>query len=435
MSVTAASKSQEWRAHWPLVLTALVGFSFPTITSFSIGLFMEPLHQEFGWGRTEVSAGVTLAALLMVPSSPFVGALIDRWGVRRLALPGILLTALAIAAFSLANGSVKQWLMLWALYGLASLLVKATIWISAVSSKFTAGRSLALGVTLTGSALAAGLTPPLTRWLIDTFGWRDAYMLLGLGWGLPTLVLCLFFLFDARDTNRRATADAASEPPAPLAGLSMREAVRSLPLLRIGLATLIAFMISNSLVIHKVPILTEAGVTRETAALLASLSGAAALLGKLVTGWLMERFDAGWVGGLTNAVTAAAMLLLLEPFRTPALIVASMVVVGYAGGTKLQICAYLTSIYGGARNFGKIFGVMTSIIAAAGGLGPLLGGVIYDLSGGYDLLILIGAPATLFAGLLLIRLGPFPEWSAAAAHPRRVAAPKLATTPQGVRET
>ena len=87
---------------------------------------------------------------------------------------------------------------------------------------------------------------------------------------------------------------------------------------------------------------------------------------------------------------------------------------GYAGGTKLQICAYLTSIYGGLRNYGKIYGVMASIIAVTGAIGPLFGGIMYDLAGSYDTLILSGIPMSLLAAVLLIRLGPFPEWAQAA---------------------
>jgi predicted MFS family arabinose efflux permease len=414
MSMEAPSRAAEWRAHWPVVLVAFVGFSFPAMALHSTGLVIEPLSREFGWSRTQITAGVTLAGVMTIPLSPFVGALIDRWGVRRLALPGVILTSLAIAGFSLANGAFWQWMGLWFLFGLAGLLVKSTIWMTAVTSSFTTARSLALGVALGGTAFASALTPPLTRWITDTYGWREAYAWLGLGWGLPTFVLTLFFLFDARDRGRRAKAAGASAEPAPdLPGLSIQEAARSLALIRVGLATLITLVLGASLVVHKVPILTEAGVTRETAALLASLSGIAAILGKLVTGWLMERFDAGLIGGITNSVTALALVLLLEPFRTPTLIVVAMVVVGYAGGTKLQICAYLTSIYAGMKNFGKIFGVMASIISLAGSLGPLLGGIAYDVSGSYDLLILIGIPASLVGGLLLVRLGPFPEWSRA----------------------
>ena len=400
----------EWRAHWPLVLAAFVGWSFPAAAVHSTGLFIEPLTQEFGWSRTQITAGVSLGVILAVPFSPFVGALIDRWGVRRIALPGLVLTSLAIAGLGLANGSTAQWMTLWAIYGMAALLLKSTIWTAAVSGVFSAGRSLALGVTLSGSAFATAAAPPLAQWLTDSYGWREAYAAIGFGWGIPALLLSVLFLADARDIRRRK-GETSHAAQAGLSGLSVKEAARSLPLLRIGLATLITLLMGSTLVVHKVPILTEAGVTRETAALLASLSGIASIMGKLGTGWLMGRYDAGWVGGLTNTAVALALVLLLEGIRSPPMIVASMVIVGYAGGAKLQICAYLTTVYGGMRNFGKIFGMMASVIALAGAVGPLAGGVAYDLAGDYNTLILAGIPLSVLSGLLLIRLGPAPVWS------------------------
>lgn len=406
------TRSAEWRKHWPVVLAAFVGFTLPSVVIQSTGLVMEPLSKEFGWSRTGISAGAALAGALSVPLSPLVGALIDRWGVRRLALPGILATSLAIAALSLANGSFLLWMTLWAIYGLAALSVKTTIWSMAVTGTFTVGRSLALGVALSGTAAAGVIVPPLTQWITDTYGWREAYVALAVSFGAPTFILSALFLKDGQEERRSRKKAAAAQGVDPgLPGLSVKEAMRSLPLIRVALATLITLVLASSLLVHKVPILTEAGITREKAALLASLSGVAAIVGKLITSLLMERFDAGWIGGLTNATTAIAMVLLLEPFRTPAAIVVSMLFVGYAGGTKLQICAYLTGIYGGMRNFGKIFGVMASVIALASSLGPLLGGMVYDLSGGYDTLIWMAIPGSLLSGALLIRLGPYPEWS------------------------
>jgi predicted MFS family arabinose efflux permease len=411
MSATDPSRSGEWRAHWPIVLVAFVGFSFPSMVIQTVGLVIQPITHEFGWSRAQFSAGFTLSAALAVPLSPFVGGLMDRVGMRRMAVPGALVMGLSIAAISLANGSMWQWMALWAFHGLANLMVTSTIWTAVVTRTFTAARSMALGVALCGTSFAAAVTPPLTRWLADDYGWRNAYLVLGAAWGAATFVLCLLFLFDRPVRDRHERGGAPAEPAEPPPGLSVQQAVRSLPLLRVGLATLITLTLGSALLVHKVPILTEAGVTRESAALLASLGGLAAITGKLVTGWLMERFDAGWIGGLTNAVTAIAMLFLLEPFRTPTLIVVSMLFVGYAGGTKLQICAYLTGVYAGMRNFGKIFGAMTSMIALAASLGPLLGGVAYDLSGDYAILIWVAIPASLVSGLLLIRLGPYPEWS------------------------
>ena len=120
---------------------------------------------------------------------------------------------------------------------------------------------------------------------------------------------------------------------------------------------------------------------------------------------------------------AIAFALLLEPLRTPTLIVVAMVIIGYASGTKLQICGYLTTRYGGMRNFGKIFGTMASIIALGTGLGPVLGGFVYDLYGSYAPFLVAGMAGSLLSGLLIFGLGRYPEWEQDA----RAAAPAEAS--------
>ncbi|CAN7632316.1 MFS transporter [Phenylobacterium sp. LjRoot219] len=377
--------------------------------SYSLGLFMEPLGAEFGWSRAQISAGLTIPALTMALLSPAIGAAVDRWGSRRLALPGLVLTAVAQAAFGFANGSMTQWLGLWAFYAFATLGLQTTVWTTAVSSTFTLNRGLALGVTLAGTALGQTFIPPLTNWLITTFGWRQAYAWLGVGWGVPCFLIAFFFLYDARDRQRRSPREGASSMAA-LPGLEFREALCSVPLIRIGISTLLTMFAGTAVLVHQVPILTEAGVSRTEAAWLASLAGLAGVIGKLVTGWLTDRFSAGVVGALTLSVPAIAFLALLEPFRSPALIVAAMVIVGYAAGGKLQISAYLTARYAGMRNFGKIFGLMTSMVALGGGLGPTAAGAIYDRFGSYAPLLIFGALGSLACGLLVFKLGPYPVW-------------------------
>lgn len=387
--------------------------SFHSVTTYGFGLFIEPLTAEFGWSRSQVSSGLSVAALLSVPLAPLLGAMVDRWGSRRLALPGIIMTGLCLTSFSLANGSVTQWLVLWAGYAILSVGVNSTVWAAAISGVFTAGRGLALGVTLSGAALAQVFAPPLAQWLIDGYGWRMAFVGLGVGWGAPALLLCLFFLFDAHDRQRSRQRDKKGPTLRPsLPGLSIGAACRNLALLRIGAATLIMMILTIAVIVHQVPLLTELGVSRQTAALLAGLTGAAGLVGKLVTGYLMDRMHAGLVSSLTMGVAALAFLMLLEPSRSLPLVVLSMVILGYSSGSKFQICAYQTSRYAGMRNFGKIFGVMSCLVALGAGLGPFVAGLIYDLFGSYRPLVLVGIPASLISGLLLFRLGPYPEWRA-----------------------
>lgn len=408
------TRSDEWRSYWPLVLAGFLGIALPSVAMTSSGIFIEPLDQDFSWSRAEVSAGVTLAGIIVIPLSPLVGALIDQCGVRRIALPGLLATALAIAAFSLADGSFSQWMILWLFYGLAALFVQPTLWAAAISGTFDSGRSVALSLAFTGMSAVLIVIPPLTEWLISNFGWRSAYTSLAIIFGVPPLVMSYFYLFDAKDRQRiieTKLTDPAAATGSVLEGLSINEAIRCPALYRIAAASFITLVFGAAFLVHQFPILTESGVSRQNAALLASLAGAASLAGKLMTGWLMERYEGGLIGSITNSAMAIGMLLLLEPFRTPVTIVLAMLIIGYSNGAKLQISAFLTSVYGGMRNFGKIYGVMVSIMAGAGGLGPLLGGVIYDIAGGYTHLIVIAIPFNLIAGLLLFRLGTYPRWN------------------------
>src|SRR5690348_3276620 len=113
---SAARARDEWRTHWPLVLASAAGFSLHTVSSYVIGLVMEPLEAEFGWSRAQISVVSIIPAIFMVLFSPYTGGLIDRWGSRRLALPSLVLTGVSIAMISLANGSILQWYLLWIFY-------------------------------------------------------------------------------------------------------------------------------------------------------------------------------------------------------------------------------------------------------------------------------------------------------------------------------
>lgn len=404
------SATQEWKAYWPLVLACSVGFSFHSVATYSLGLFMAPLSNEFGWSRAQISAGLSLAALLAIPLSPLVGAMIDRWGSRRLAIPGLILTALSVASFGMANGSMTQWLGLWTAYSVLSLGIKSTMWTAAISSMFSASRGMALAVTLSGTAVAQILSPPITNWLIDTYSWQQAFYWLGIGWCAPALILCSLFLFDAHDRRRAAAKAGRAEPVGDLSGLTVHEALRSRALWQVAISTLIVMVLTIGFIVHQVPILTESGVSRERASWLASLAGVAGIVGKLFTGYLLDRFRANWIGGISLGVLSLAFLLLLEPLHSPTTIVIAMLVIGYSSGCKLQICAYLTSRYGGMKNFGKVFGVMSSLIAMGAGLGPVLAGGVHDIWGSYTPMVVAGIPASALAGLLLLLLGPYPVW-------------------------
>ena len=414
MNDNKALAREEFSKHWTLVMAAAVGFAFSSITASSTGLFMEPISKEFGWSRTLVSSGLSLTAILTFVMSPFFGVAIDRLGTRRMALIGIVGAAGLISSFSLLNGSEAQWIALWLAYAFAGVMIKSTVWSAAVSSVFDNGRGLALGLTLSGTAVAQAIVPPITNALIDAYGWRGAWVGLGLGGGTIAFVFCLIWLFDGYDISRAKRKAGLSENTggalldAP--GLSIPEAWRSNALWRIAIALFIMMIITIALNVHQFEILRGVGVDRTSAAWYTGLTGVAGVVGKLVTGWFLDRYHARWVGSITLGITALAFVLLLLPNQSVFTILPAMVVNGYAAGTKLQIASYLTSAYGGMRNFGAIFGIMASLIAAGSGLGPVIGGVVFDHFGNYVPFLIFGIVGTLVSAVLIYGVGDYPEW-------------------------
>lgn len=409
-----AGQRQEWQRGWRLVLASAVGFSFFSVLLAGTGLFFEPLGKEFGWNRSLLSAGPGIATLVTALLSPFYGALIDRMGSRRLALPGIVLVMASMSSFALANGSKVQWIALWVVFGVLLTSIKSTVWTTAVAGMFDKGRGLALGMTVAGTAVAQAVVPPLGNFLIEHFGWRGAFVWFGMGWGGLTLLLCALFLYDVHDRARRDAAKAGMAATARstlhLPGLSPREALRSRAIWQLALSTFIVMVLTVGLGIHLFPILTEAGVTRANAAWLTALTGVAGIIGKLVTGALMDRFKPNWIGGVTMGVTAVTFIVLIWWIDSTAAVVFGLLVNGYAAGTKTQICAFLTAGYAGMRHFGAIYGVMAAMVAFASGLGPWLAGVVYDKSGGYGPFLWAGVFGCVISGVLLVTLPAYPKW-------------------------
>lgn len=408
--------AREFRLHWKMILAAAIGFSFTSVITATTGLFIKPVSDEFGWSRAMVSSGISITAVLTFLFSPLFGVFIDKWGVRRMAIPGLLLMICVIASLSRLDGSAWMWFTIWTVYSVAALMTKSTVWTASANSTFVAGRGLALGLVLSGSALAQAFSPMYAEYLIRSLGWREAFVWLAVSWGVVAVFLCLLWLKDGYEISRKlrdagqATAQ-ATKTLLDVPGLSVGEALRDPALLRIAVSTFVIMTVTIGLVVHQIPILTEIGVSRTTAAFYALPAGLSGIAGKLITGLLLDRYPARWVGGLTMGATSLSFVLLLLPNGPTWAIVTALMINGYAGGTKLQLVGFLTAAYSGMRQFGTIFGIMASLIAGGSGLGPVLGGWIYDTWHSYAPGLWGGFFLTLFSAILLLGLGAYPDWS------------------------
>lgn len=403
-----ATAGAEWGAHWPMVASGMIGMSFYAMLTYHFGLFIQPLEKEFGWERAEISLGLTIYTGTAVLLGPFVGALIDKFGSRKIGLIGLTLTSLTLAALSFADGSLVQWYLLWMAIAATALAVKSTVWGAAITGLFTTSRSLALSVMLSGSAIAQFSAPLIANALIEDRGWREAYRWLGLGWGGIALVLVLFFFFDVHDKRKQ---DPARIPVSSLGGLTVREALRSPQILRIAFANVCMSLVGAGITVHMVPILSETGIERTSAAQMVAMMGITGLAGKLVTGWLLDRFEGSFIPFTSFALSSIGYALLLDKMDSATALTVGVMLLGYTSGAGLQVTTYLCSRYAGLRNFGKIYATIGSMMMLGTSLGPFIAGSVFDKTGSYDGLLWVAIPVDIFCALLFMGLGAYPTFS------------------------
>ncbi|MBA4763186.1 MFS transporter [Sphingomonas sp.] len=404
MTQTTGARS-EWKAGWTVVLASGFGFVVSGIHLYSIGLFLEPLEREFGWPRSAMTGAMMIPSVFAFFLSPVFGHFVDRWGARHIGLVGAASYFAAFALLGLTGAQIWNWWLLWVLLALSLVLVKPTVWSSALSSRFATGRGFALAVALCGTGVGSLVTPLAANFLIDRFGWRLAFAGLGMGWAVIILPILVLFFFDARDIGRRT----ASPSPVALAGLTVHQGLRSRSFYTLALVALIATAIIVGTVVHLVPMLSGTGIARATAAGIAGTLGVTSIIGRLSVGLLLDRTKGPQVAAISLGLPAvSALLLLLAPGSVPVGIAAAAVL-GLSIGAELDSVIYLATRYFGMRNYGALFGFIAALISTGTGLGPLTASALFDHFGSYEPFLLTIIPAALLCSLLTATMGAYPE--------------------------
>lgn len=398
----------EWRAGWHLPLLGCLGYSITVVHIYAIGPFMAPLQEAFGWSRAEVSVGLTIANVGGALATVLVGALVDRFGPRRIALIGVPLLGLAVSALGAADGSMTNWIGLWVVISACAIFTQPTVWSSAAVGRFEASRGLALAVILCGGSLTAAVMPLLSTWLISAVGWRAAFPGIALIW--VGILFPLIFLFFRNDGAGRKQADtAAAAQRASLPGFSLSQALRRSSFYKLTFAGgFFAFGIVG-IVVHFVPILADVGVAPMTAASAAGLIGVCAIVGRLGAGALLDRFPGHRVGFLAFLLPVPACLLLLFGGSGAPQIFTAAVFLGLTLGAELDLICYLATRHFGLRCFGVILGGLFTCVGFGTAFGPLGAGWSYDVTGGYDGFIGLTGVLMTIGALAMLSLGRGPS--------------------------
>lgn len=399
---------------WVVLGAAFVVIMIGIGSMFSMGVFLVPLQEEFGWNRSQISLASLLNWLAFGLFSFVFGMLSDRIGTRRVVLLGGLLFGLGM----LLSGLTRQIWQLYVTFGLLGGMGVGAMYVplSATATRwFTRNRGLAVAIVSGGNGTGILVMAPLARHLISTFDWSTAFVLVGLlGW-VVILPAALLVRNSPADMGFQAYGAPAEDQVftkavQETAEMSGREAGKSSAFWVIALTHFFCCAAHSGPIFHMAPFAMDVGIPKMAAATILGVSGLLSIGGRIGTGMIADR-----IGAKTTLVTMLSLqavsiiaYLLAGPLWT---FLVLAVVFGVAYGGVMPLYAVLTRQYFGARVMGTMYGAVFGISAVGMGLGSYLGGFFFDLAGTYSGLyvvsFLLGAAAMLVGlGLRRPRLNP-----------------------------
>jgi len=396
---------------WWNVAASFVGLSlsYAMFTIFAFGVFLKPLAEEFGWQRDEMSLAYTVTNLTIVGSSVLLGVLIDRFGVRRVLIPSVALMGLAVASMSLLTGNILHF---YAMYLLIPLLGAGTLPASysrVIVAWFFRRRGVALGITLAGFGVGAALIPSVGQMLIGSYGWRAAYLVFAVIIFVVALPVSYFLIRETpQEMGLQMDGDAHSDQSEAAIGLSAAEASKTASFWLILIAFLLVGVGIASVLAHLVPMLTDRGISPQVAAWCQTSLGVGLIFGRVLSGYLMDRFFAPYVAAIFTLMFVVGVSMLALGADGPMVFVAA-ICIGLSLGSEVSETAYLVSRYFGPRAYGVIYGLMFAAFQLGSAVGPPGLGRYYVVAGDYVNALWVLAVLGLIAAILVASLGKYPD--------------------------
>ena len=355
---------------------------------------LKPLAEEFSWSREAVSAAFGIAAMTVAACSPGLGYLFDRVKPTRIIIPCLIVFGFAFASLALLTPRLWQLYLTFFVLGVVGNGTAQMAYSRAVSSWFERRRGTALAVVMSGGAVGAIVLPPAAEALIESVGWRRACVVLG------AMVIVVGVPIVARFIRERPVDRGGTTV---LDGVSVREGLTSRVFWILVIVLFSQSIAQNGALTHMSALLTDRGVPARGAALALSAMGAASLLGRLTTGWLLDRFFAPRVGFCLLSVAAVGTYLLAGAQSLPVGVVAAALI-GFGMGAEADVTPYILSRYLGLRSFAMLYGLTWTAYAIAGAIGPILMGRAFDATGSYRVLLtqLQSARSSIAALMLLM---------------------------------
>jgi MFS family permease len=384
---------------WGVCVAAFVGVmvSFAAIMPYTFSLFIEPLAKAFGWHREAISSAFGIAAITVSVFSPGIGMLLDRFPPRRIILPSILIFASAYASLSLLTPNISRFYLTYFVLGVVGNGTAQLAYTRAVLTWFQKHRGIALALVLTGSGTGSIVIPLLIQAVIQHYDWRRGYLALGCIalLGIPLTALLV----------RNQPVPAAETDHHFQSGVSIGSALRSSIFWIFAVMIMLEAFGSNGIISHLAALLTERGISAQSAAFALSIMGATGILGRLTTGLLLDRYFAPYIAALMLGVAGLGIFMLTNS-ATTLVALTGTALMGYGLGSEADVVPYLIARYFGRKHFAALYGLTWTAYAVGGATGPIVVGHFYDRAGNYQPRMIVALACTCVVGAALSFLLP-----------------------------
>jgi MFS family permease len=394
---------EELRRGWRTVAGALLGIAFGVTGLFfySSGVFLKPLSSEFGWSRTALSSVSLIAALALASTAPVVGWLVDRLGVRAIVLISSVGLAAGFTVLSRTGDSFSAYLALIAATVVLGAGASPVVFTRLVNLQFDKARGTALGLSQMATGIAGALIPPLLTPYVAQSGWRAGYEVLA----VTAVLSAPFVLLLIGAGSRHVPTPGVPAPET--AGVTLAQAVRSPIFSRLAIMFFAAAIAVGGVIVHLVSMLTDAGLSPARAGAVAGFLGMAIIVGRAVTGIVVDRVFAPRVAFAIFLLSALGCWLLA--WGGIAWAPVASILVGLAMGAEVDLISYLVARYFGMVAYGRIYGWLYAVFLIGTALGPLIAGACFDRYGDYVVALTMLGLALAIAASTSWTLGAFPS--------------------------
>ncbi|MET1755835.1 MFS transporter [Novosphingobium sp. RD2P27] len=394
----------EFKINWKSLMATFIGIGTGSaIGHYTLSLFGPELIAEFGWSKADYALIGSLQIFTLL-FTPFAGRFTDRFGVKVAASIGFISMSLGFLAYSIMSGSIAQFFLIWVVQHIFGVLSTSLVFSRLIVEQFDRARGSALALLMTSPPLIGAIMAPITASVINSAGWRTAFVMLAVISAVGG-VICVTFMARTKKVGETA-ADGSAVLDVKLTRPEFMALIKTPTFLLLvgGMALINVPQVFASSQLKL--IVLDAGVTDEIATWMVSLYALGVIGGRILFGVALDRVRPDFVALFALSLPAIGYLLLASSVTATWLLMGAVLLIGFAQGAEGDIGGYLISRHFSLKNYSLILGFVKAGLDGGGAIGALILSFTLRATGSYTPFLVTVAVTTVLGAVCFFLTGP-----------------------------